>query len=126
MKELASKQLSRYALRKELSHKAGRRTFLATDLETQTPVIVKVLQLGKGFQWDDLKLFEREAKILSRFLTQRFLSTKTALRQKLRVCLALYLCKPTLRPPRFNPSLTLASYFLKQRSLRSPGSCSPH
>ncbi|MGD1898746.1 MAG: serine/threonine protein kinase [Phormidesmis sp.] len=64
MKELASKQLSRYALRKELSHKAGRRTFLATDLETQTPVIVKVLQLGKGFQWDDLKLFEREAKIL--------------------------------------------------------------
>lgn len=61
--------LDRYSLRQELSHKAGRRTFLARDSHAQDshaqePVVVKVIQFGQAFQWNDLKLFEREAKIL--------------------------------------------------------------
>lgn len=56
--------LDRYSLQQELSYKAGRRTFLAQDAHTQEPVVVKVIQFGQAFQWNDLKLFEREAKTL--------------------------------------------------------------
>ncbi|MEO1389637.1 MAG: serine/threonine-protein kinase [Cyanobacteria bacterium J06634_6] len=64
MKELAYQQIGHYALQKELSHKANRQTFLAKDLHTQTPVILKVLKFGHGTHWDDMKLFKREAQIL--------------------------------------------------------------
>ncbi|MGB3789798.1 MAG: protein kinase, partial [Phormidesmis sp.] len=64
MKESTIQKIRHYALQQELSHKAGRRTFLARDLYTKTPVIVKVLQLGSAFEWDALKLFQREAQIL--------------------------------------------------------------
>ncbi|MEL7067084.1 MAG: serine/threonine-protein kinase [Cyanobacteria bacterium J06581_3] len=64
MKDLAYQQIEHYALQKELSHKANRQTFLAKDLHTQTPVILKVLQFGHGTDWDELKLFKREAQIL--------------------------------------------------------------
>lgn len=45
--------LSRYTLHKELSNKAGRRAFLATDICTQVPVVVKIIQFGNSFQWDE-------------------------------------------------------------------------
>lgn len=55
---------NRYQVQQQLGKKAGRRTFLAQDLQTQQPVVVKVLTFGDGFDWDDLKLFEREAGTL--------------------------------------------------------------
>ncbi|MGB3402110.1 MAG: serine/threonine-protein kinase [Microcoleaceae cyanobacterium] len=55
---------TRYSIQKQLSKNAGRRTFLAKDLQTQQLVVVKILLLGVDFQWEDLKLFEREAQIL--------------------------------------------------------------
>ncbi len=55
---------ARYEVRKQLSKKAGRRTFLAQDLHTQNLVIIKILLFDQDFQWDELKLFEREAKTL--------------------------------------------------------------
>jgi hypothetical protein len=37
---------------------------LATDLQTERSVVVKLLLFGVDFIWDDLKLFEREAAVL--------------------------------------------------------------
>lgn len=54
----------RYQIEQQLSHKAARHTFLSTDNQSQELVIIKVLQFDSLFQWDDLKLFEREAKTL--------------------------------------------------------------
>jgi serine/threonine protein kinase len=54
----------RYQIHEQLSSKAGRQTFLAQDLQSQDLVIIKVLRFGVSFQWDDLKLFEREASTL--------------------------------------------------------------
>ncbi|OBQ36446.1 MAG: serine/threonine protein kinase, partial [Anabaena sp. CRKS33] len=55
---------NRYEIQQQLGKKAGRRTFLATDLVTGKSVIVKLLAFGGDFEWDDLKLFEREAQTL--------------------------------------------------------------
>jgi hypothetical protein len=54
----------RYQIQQQLGKKAGRQTFLALDLQTQTQVVVKILSFGTDFEWDDLKLFEREAATL--------------------------------------------------------------
>lgn len=54
----------RYQIKHKLSKKAGRQTLLAEDIESQELVIIKILQFNSLFQWDDLKLFEREAKTL--------------------------------------------------------------
>lgn len=54
----------RYQIQALLGRQVGRRTFLATDLTTQTLVVLKLLLLGPDFTWDDLKLFEREADTL--------------------------------------------------------------
>jgi serine/threonine protein kinase len=54
----------RYQIEELLSQKAGRQTFLAKDLQFQVPVIIKLLRFGHGFEWNDLKLFEREAATL--------------------------------------------------------------
>ena len=54
----------RYQIKRQLSQKAGRRTFLAQDIHSQALVIIKILQFEQFFQWDDLKLFEREANTL--------------------------------------------------------------
>ncbi|MBW4681134.1 MAG: serine/threonine protein kinase [Microcoleus vaginatus WJT46-NPBG5] len=56
----------RYQIKKKLGHNAGRQTWLAKDLATanQEPVVVKLLTFGGDVQWDDLKLFEREAQVL--------------------------------------------------------------
>ena len=54
----------RYEVKQQLGKKAGRRTFSATDLLTGKSVIVKLLAFSNDFEWDDLKLFEREAQTL--------------------------------------------------------------
>ncbi|MGJ3245305.1 MAG: serine/threonine protein kinase [Elainellaceae cyanobacterium] len=54
----------RYQVQSLLGRQVGRRTFLATDLETQQAVVLKLLLFGPDFSWDHLKLFEREAETL--------------------------------------------------------------
>ncbi len=56
--------INRYQTERELSQKAGRKTFLAQDTYSQDLVIIKILQFDRLFEWDDLKLFEREANTL--------------------------------------------------------------
>ena len=55
---------SRYSIQSQLGKKPGRYTYLALDQETQNLVVVKLLKLDSDFEWDSLKLFEREAQIL--------------------------------------------------------------
>ncbi len=55
---------SRYEVRQQLGKKAGRRTLLACDRVTGELVVVKLLSFNSDFEWDDLKLFEREAETL--------------------------------------------------------------
>jgi serine/threonine protein kinase len=54
----------RYQICQKLSHKPGRQTFLAEDIHSQDLVVIKILQFDNFFQWQDLKLFEREGNIL--------------------------------------------------------------
>jgi serine/threonine protein kinase len=54
----------RYQLQDKLSNKLSPQTWLADDLQTQQPVVVKLLAFSDRVHWDDLKLFEREAKVL--------------------------------------------------------------
>jgi serine/threonine protein kinase len=54
----------RYAIQQCLGKNAGRQTWLARDLQTQELVVIKILTFSADFQWDDLKLFEREAETL--------------------------------------------------------------
>ncbi|HEY9796117.1 MAG TPA: serine/threonine-protein kinase [Leptolyngbyaceae cyanobacterium] len=56
----------RYQLKRKLGQNAGRQTWLAEDMGVSPaqPVVVKLLAFGGEVQWDDLKLFEREAQIL--------------------------------------------------------------
>ncbi|MEM7553067.1 MAG: serine/threonine-protein kinase [Cyanobacteria bacterium P01_A01_bin.84] len=54
----------RYEIQEQLGKNPGRKTLLAKDLETQNLVVVKLLSFGDDFEWQDLKLFEREAQIL--------------------------------------------------------------
>ncbi|QLE57231.1 serine/threonine-protein kinase [Nostoc sp. TCL26-01] len=55
---------ARYEMHKQLGKTAGRRTLLAKDVVTDELVIVKLLAFSSDFEWDDLKLFEREAETL--------------------------------------------------------------
>jgi serine/threonine protein kinase len=66
MNENTPKQIlhERYEVISELGRQTGRRTLLALDLQTQQQVVVKVLYLGQDFDWQDLKLFQREAETL--------------------------------------------------------------
>ncbi len=56
----------RYQLKRKLGHNPRRQTWLADDLGVSPtePVVVKFLAFGGEVQWEDLKLFEREAQIL--------------------------------------------------------------
>ncbi|GCL39849.1 serine/threonine protein kinase [Sphaerospermopsis reniformis] len=54
----------RYEVQKQLGKKSARRTFLARDTINNNLVIVKLLAFNSDFEWDDLKLFEREAETL--------------------------------------------------------------
>jgi len=53
----------RYQLQQKLGQNASRQTWLAMDLSAQPsqPVILKLLAFNPQMQWEDLKLFEREA-----------------------------------------------------------------
>lgn len=54
----------RYKIQQQLRKNAGRQTWLAQDLTTQELVVIKLLTFGNDFEWQDLKLFTREAQIL--------------------------------------------------------------
>jgi serine/threonine protein kinase len=58
----------RYQLERQLGNNGIRQTWLAQDLQAtdNAPplVVLKLLAFGGAVQWDDLKLFEREAQIL--------------------------------------------------------------
>ncbi|BAY86718.1 serine/threonine protein kinase [Calothrix parasitica NIES-267] len=54
----------RYDIQKQLGKNPGRKTLLAKDLQTEELVVVKLLNFDIDFDWQDLKLFEREAQIL--------------------------------------------------------------
>ncbi|MEN8447684.1 MAG: serine/threonine-protein kinase, partial [Cyanobacteria bacterium J06555_13] len=54
----------RYKIQSLLGKQAGRRTFLAQDLEKNTLVVIKLVLFGPDFTWEDLKLFERETETL--------------------------------------------------------------
>ncbi len=54
----------RYEIQRQLRKYAGRQTLLARDTTTQELVIIKLLTFGSDFEWQDLKLFAREAQIL--------------------------------------------------------------
>ena len=65
---LQAKQVlkERYQLQQQLGRTApGRQTWLATDLLTNEQVIVKLLAFSPQMQWEEMKLFEREAKVLA-------------------------------------------------------------
>jgi serine/threonine protein kinase len=56
----------RYQLQERLGRTApGRQTWLARDLQSNEQVIVKLLAFSPQMQWDELKLFEREAQVLA-------------------------------------------------------------
>jgi serine/threonine protein kinase len=56
----------RYQLKKQLGKTAiGHQTWLAIDLQTDKRVIIKLLAFSPQMQWEELKLFEREAKVLA-------------------------------------------------------------
>ncbi|MEG4204011.1 serine/threonine-protein kinase [Microcoleus sp. Pol7_A1] len=55
----------RYQLQQRLGRTAvGHQTWLAVDLESQEPVTLKMLAFSPEMQWEELKLFEREAEVL--------------------------------------------------------------
>jgi serine/threonine protein kinase len=54
----------RYQLQKQLGKKPGRYTFLARDTVNNNLVVIKLFKFNSDGQWDDLKLFEREAEVL--------------------------------------------------------------
>ncbi len=56
----------RYQLQRQLGRNAGRQTWLAADINTSPveSVIVKLLAFSPQMQWEDFKLFEREAQVL--------------------------------------------------------------
>lgn len=58
---------NRYQIKHKLGDNAARQTWLATDLEaskSDSQVVVKLLSFGRQVQWENLKLFEREAQII--------------------------------------------------------------
>jgi len=56
----------RYQLQQKLGQDASRQTWLAIDAQAQSPelVVIKLLAFDPQMQWDESKLFEREAKVL--------------------------------------------------------------
>lgn len=53
-----------YQVERQIAKKAGRKTLLCRDLRSQELVVVKLVSFSSDFEWDDLKLFEREAETL--------------------------------------------------------------
>ncbi|ASC70345.1 Serine/threonine-protein kinase [Halomicronema hongdechloris C2206] len=66
----------RYEVEQQLGRKSGRWTLLARDLQTDTPVILKLLFIDEDLQPRDLRLFKREVealKLLNHPATPQFL-----------------------------------------------------
>ncbi|MGA9378199.1 MAG: serine/threonine-protein kinase, partial [Phormidium sp.] len=57
----------RYKLKQQLAKNAGRQTWLAEDIlaESKKLVIVKLLAVSPQTDWQEIKLFEREAQVLA-------------------------------------------------------------
>lgn len=55
---------NRYEVQEQLGKKTGRITLLVRDLNSLELVVIKLLTFKSDFVWDDLKLFEREARTL--------------------------------------------------------------
>jgi len=55
---------NRYQLQQLLGNHANRQTWLGVDLSTHQQVIIKLLSFSPQMQWEELKLFEREASVL--------------------------------------------------------------
>lgn len=53
-----------YQVENQLSKRGGRETLLARNIKTQELVVIKLFRFGLDAQWEDFKLFEREAKTL--------------------------------------------------------------
>jgi serine/threonine protein kinase len=64
MPQTGSVLQERYQLKEQLSDNPARETWLAEDLSSEKPVVVKLLVWGGSNAWENLKLFEREAKVL--------------------------------------------------------------
>ena len=66
MLEIGQSLKSRYRLKIQLGQNASRQTWLAVDLKSRPakPVVVKLLAFGDQVEWNNLKLFEREARVL--------------------------------------------------------------
>ena len=54
----------RYVIEKEIGSRDVQQTFLALDNQTETLVVIKLLFFNSRLQWENVKLFEREAQIL--------------------------------------------------------------
>jgi serine/threonine protein kinase len=63
---LKSQQIlqKKYRLQQKLSNNLIRQTWLAENIVSQEKVIVKLLPFSPQTQWQDIKLFEREAQVL--------------------------------------------------------------
>jgi serine/threonine protein kinase len=57
---------NRYQLQQLIGENANRQTWLATNINNQQEVVVKLLAFNPVMAWEELKLFEREAKTLQR------------------------------------------------------------
>ncbi|MEM1391969.1 MAG: serine/threonine-protein kinase [Cyanobacteria bacterium P01_H01_bin.150] len=55
---------NRYEVLSILGKKTGRRTLKVRDLHSLELAVIKLLSFNNDFEWDDLKLFEREARTL--------------------------------------------------------------
>lgn len=55
---------NRYEVLSLLGKNSARRTLKARDLHTRELVVIKLLFFNRDFEWNDLKLFEREASTL--------------------------------------------------------------
>lgn len=55
---------NRYEIQQQLGQKPGHRTLLALDQKTQDLVVIKVISFADEVEWDNIKLFEREAETL--------------------------------------------------------------
>lgn len=61
----------RYELQRCLGGHPGRETWLVQDLQAKRPAVVKLLLFGGPIQWQDIRLFEREADILQQLHHER-------------------------------------------------------
>ena len=54
----------RYQIIRQLGKKAGRKTLLVRHRQTQQLAVIKLLTFNEDFEWEQLKLFKREAQTL--------------------------------------------------------------